>query len=358
MDDMSDFQEAWLAQLLGSRDEAARVEARAAVLRRAASEGLRLFRVAEDGESEAAARHFHEHGFAVLLEAVKGKALESLQRASAELIRCAVRASPGGNRGHQRYTLHRTTMVRDFLDMADNEAVCSVLEQIWDSPKFSVQCTGGDFSLPSAEKQGMHADIGSRHKIADYFAFQDPSHPDRSFCDLPAPVVKVYVAMADLDESTGPPLFVPGSHWRYTQQDVPEDDPPGSKRAFCPQGSAIIMDMRVWHRGTPNLSEVARPMLSIHYAGPWYNENILKRPSTYWQYHRGALTRSSLQQMRPRARELCKHLGPQQCEQCGCEAPDEGSPQRSGSYRGRWYCSRCWSEWESLDTCSKQRRVC
>merc|ERR1711937_1075538 len=130
------------------------------------------------------------------------------------------------------------------------------------------------------------------------------------------------MGMVDFIEETGPPLFVPGSHWRYTQEDVPEQDPTGSVRAFCPKGSAIIMDMRVWHHGTANMSRIARPMLAVHYAGPWYNEVVLKQGSTYWQYHRGVLTREALQRLRPRAQQLCRHLvqdsgALSQCADCG-----------------------------------------
>merc|ERR1712048_550237 len=98
--------------------------------------------------------------------------------------------------------------------------------------------------------------------------------------------------------------------------DVPKEDPHGSKRAFCPKGSAIIMDMRVWHRGTPNMSEIARPMLSVHYAGPWYSESVLKQGSMYWEYHVGAILPDHFRKLRPRLKSLCKRLLAC-CSQCG-----------------------------------------
>ena len=57
-------------------------------------------------------------------------------------------------------------------------------------------------------------------------------------------------------------------------------------------------------------SSYARPMLSVHYAGPWYNEAMLRRPSAYWMFHKGALTMQHSQSLRPRARHFCKHLLP------------------------------------------------
>ena len=57
---------------------------------------------------------------------------------------------------------------------------------------------------------------------------------------------------------------------------MPPFDPPGCVPLICPAGTAIIMDMRVWHGGTANKSSAARPMLSVHYAGPDYSEDVLK----------------------------------------------------------------------------------
>merc|ERR1712048_1137151 len=112
----------------------------------------------------------------------------------------------------------------------------------------------------------MHADLPQRDKVAKDFCLPN-------FIDLPAPAtVKVYFPLTDLDTATGPPVFVPGSHLLYSTHDVPEGDPPGSQHAFCLAGSAIVMDLRVLHHGTPNNSQRARPMISLHYAAPWYNE--------------------------------------------------------------------------------------
>mmetsp|Transcript_150784 Transcript_150784/g.484588 ORF Transcript_150784/g.484588 Transcript_150784/m.484588 type:complete len:266 (+) Transcript_150784:450-1247(+) len=241
--------------------------------------------------------------------------------------------------------MHRTTMVGACLEVVDNLAVCSVLEHIWRCANFTVQCTGGDFSLPGAAVQEMHADMGSRHNIERFFAYHDPEHPGRGFCDLPTPVVKVYFAMVDFDDATGPPLFVPGSHWRYAREDVPEDDPPESVQAFCPRGSAILMDMRVWHHGTENRSQIARPMLSVHYAGPWYNEAMLLKTSMCWEYHKGAVSLTRLRSLRVQAQRLCKNLLPDRCYQCDCLA--EQGRRGTGLYAGFWYCLECWEQWQA-----------
>ena len=43
--------------------------------------------------------------------------------------------------------------------------MCQVLDAFW-GPGFSVQCTGGDASLPGAKKQDLHADVPVK-EVAD-----------------------------------------------------------------------------------------------------------------------------------------------------------------------------------------------
>lgn len=222
------------------------------------------------------------------------------------------------------------------MEPADNLRICAVLKCLWCSDKFSLLCTGGDFSLPGAAMQEMHADLGSRHKVGNHF-----SSPVLTM-NVPA-TVKVYLPLVSMDDTTGPPVFVPGSHLQYLSEDVPEADPPSSKHAYCPGGSALIMDMRVWHHGTPNRSCMARPMLAMHYAAPWYCENVLTSWSGYWSYHRGCLTREALLSMRPSARRLCCNLVYQRCEQCGCPSGQD-SPS-TGWHSGAWFCEGCWADW-------------
>merc|ERR1719375_2286881 len=103
-------------------------------------------------------------------------------------------------------------MIPDCLEAVDNDAVCKVLERYWDSSDFLALCTGGNFSSPGATAQQLHSDLGDRHRIASFFAYHDPARPDRSYIDLPTPVVKVYFALVDHDRQKGPTLFVPGTH--------------------------------------------------------------------------------------------------------------------------------------------------
>jgi hypothetical protein len=42
-----------------------------------------------------------------------------------------------------------------------------------------------------------------------------------------------------------------------------------SETVQMPAGSLLLRDMRMWHRGTPNRSDAARPNLALIYSRPW-----------------------------------------------------------------------------------------
>jgi ectoine hydroxylase-related dioxygenase (phytanoyl-CoA dioxygenase family) len=42
-----------------------------------------------------------------------------------------------------------------------------------------------------------------------------------------------------------------------------------SERPLLRAGSLLLRDLRLWHRGTPNRSQSARPNLALIYARPW-----------------------------------------------------------------------------------------
>ena len=65
-----------------------------------------------------------------------------------------------------------------------------------------MQCTGGDFSLPGAEMQDLHADMPAR-AVADQLYGRNPLQPSVPFMELPTPAVKVYFPMVDLSKLSG-----------------------------------------------------------------------------------------------------------------------------------------------------------
>merc|ERR1740121_1293380 len=245
-------------------------------------------------------------------------------------------------------------MVGAGLEAAASHAVCAVLEEVWGSDRFSVQCIGGDFSLPGAEKQDLHADVPARDIARQLFLHRDPANPSVTFMELPLPAVKVYFPLVDLDDSTGPPRFLPGSHKRTASEDVPPpEQEPATVLAYCPAGSALLMDQRVWHGGTPNLSEprpwastLLRDLLLVLPQG----RRAAREPRVpffgtyYWCYHRGAVRPASLEALPPRVGQLARELlqGPSTagaCARCAAAVSHGRSAlPRIGGPPGSWLC--------------------
>ena len=113
---------------------------------------------------------------------------------------------------------------------------------------------------------------------------------------------------------------------------------------------AIIMDTRVWHGGTENKSDMARPMLSVHNAGPMYTEEVLRDGGSipffgtcYWCYHRGALHKETWKSLSPLGQELCNDLVWDETS-VSCYSCKGRSALRSiGSPGGPWLCLQCWA---------------
>lgn len=67
----------------------------------------------------------------------------------------------------------------------------------------------------------------------------------------------------------------------------------------APAGSALIRDVRCWHGGTENRSQIVRPMVSTGYYAPWFMRHQLPVVSAeHWDT------------LSDRQRELLRYIGP------------------------------------------------
>ena len=148
----------------------------------------------------------------------------------------------------------------------------------------------GNTNLPRSRAQPVHADTGH------LWAGQRRAHP--------ASELVVNLAPLGMDDENGATEIWPCSHLDTTvsRHDpsicVPGDvvearrgaHPPIS--AHLPQGSVLIRDVRLWHRGVPNRSDTARPMIAmIHRAAflplrhldfPVGAEDVFARAAIHW----------------------------------------------------------------------------
>ena len=86
------------------------------------------------------------------------------------------------------------------------------------------------------------------------------------------PTVIVNVPLVDFREDNGPLEIWPGGthHYVANRAEVPAlASAMHSERVLMPAGSILIRDSRMWHRGTPNRSNEARPNFAMIYSRWW-----------------------------------------------------------------------------------------
>ena len=119
----------------------------------------------------------------------------------------------------------------------------------------------GNTNTPGSTQQNLHMDT------SHLWPNLNPSHPAAS--------VVVNIPMIDVTEEGGAIELWPGTHLigdvsRRLDEEVEEARrqvrPP--VRGTTQKGDILIRDMRLWHRGTPNLSDTHRHMIAlVHYVG-------------------------------------------------------------------------------------------
>lgn len=116
--------------------------------------------------------------------------------------------------------------------------------------------TGAVVSAPGSDPQQPHMDGGHLFGL---------NEPDSLMC--PAHCLNVFVPLVPVSMENGPTEFWPGTQ-RLTGQRPSTDGP-----SIAPElglGTIAMFDYRVLHRGLPNHSSSARPVMYVTYARPWF----------------------------------------------------------------------------------------
>jgi ectoine hydroxylase-related dioxygenase (phytanoyl-CoA dioxygenase family) len=135
----------------------------------------------------------------------------------------------------------------------------------------------GNTSLPGGQKQPVHPDVGQLW-------------PDLEAATPPFGFV-VNVPLVDMSPANGSTELWPGTHRDTTmciqQGDIKVPEPTLAQRCrigapLQPSvrcGSALIRDIRLWHRGMPNHTDTPRPMIAmIHWIRWWSNHEPVRFP--------------------------------------------------------------------------------
>lgn len=170
------------------------------------------------------------------------------------------RARNPSNRGTNRYQMH-LPFEAPFTDpmLIEHPLALAVIDAILGD---TCHCHyfASDTALPGSGHQAVHSDI---HPL---FAETNLS--------LPAYSIVVNVPLVDVTLDRGPVEIWPGgTHLMPGRLDMHELAPRmHSQLVTMPAGSLLIRDMRMWHRGTPNRSDDARPHLALVYSRFWFQD--------------------------------------------------------------------------------------
>ena len=151
-----------------------------------------------------------------------------------------------------------------FKDIVANPYVVQVTKELL-GPGLYNNFYNGNTNCPGSTTQPLHRD--GAHLWPD----EKVAHPTTE--------VVVNISPQDTTEENGSVELWPGSHLEVSGKHIePEEEE--ARRKICPpirgnakKGSALIRDMRLWHRGVPNPSDKPRHMIALIYRVNWLKSN-------------------------------------------------------------------------------------
>jgi len=152
-----------------------------------------------------------------------------------------------------------------FDDIYQNPLLLhAVILYLGPDPKFNF--ISGNTALPKGDKrQPVHCDLN----------FNFPEFPFYVIANIP---------LITSTPEVGNTEYWPGTHIRpFSDQmdpklyEIQKDrlEEFSSFRPVVPKGSIVLRDMRLWHAGMPNPSDVTRCMIGLAYCSSWYRSKYL-----------------------------------------------------------------------------------
>lgn len=215
-------------------------------------------------QTAEAAKVFHRDGFVVLKGVLSPEQVKFMSGGVDRVIAEQTGADPErkGNRGHHRYSFGNRVMHPEWAMLCDLPGVLGMIDAIWGSKDYTCTGAGGDYSLPTAEIQPLHQDMG------DFY--NDPWR-EVTFQDGPTGFIVVNFLATPFNRVNGAIRFVPCTHRSRAPVPTLEEEPTWMRNnIICGEpGDAIVRDVRCWHGGTANNSTKPRVMTSAGYMAPW-----------------------------------------------------------------------------------------
>ena len=180
------------------------------------------------------------------------------------------------NRGPHRHFLamsfERPCFAPQFFFDAE---VLSLVRGVMDERVVADQW-GCDVPVKDSEYQKAHAD------------FQRPLFPEAPELLLPAFMLVVSFGLIDITPAHGPLEIAPRTH-RMTRHEAlraVESRETEMQPVLLDLGDVLIRHPWALHRGTPNITDTPRPLVSVRYVRRWYADNsrdVNLLPRAVWQ---------------------------------------------------------------------------
>jgi len=176
-------------------------------------------------------------------------------------------------KGHVGMFPRKKSPYMDELAIA-NPFATQILDEVMGPDGF---CTYYNINVtwPGSQVQVLHRDT--------HLLFPDLGTP------LPPHTVVVNINLVDFTVENGATEVWPGSHLitdRPEDRGVPLEERARelpSERMVVPAGTLVVRDLRMWHRGMPNRTEIIRPMLAIvYFRGFMHRSEVMSLPRKAW----------------------------------------------------------------------------
>ena len=251
-----------------------------------------------DEHTEEAIRSLQVTGYVIFEQVLDASRVQQLHSTFMDIFNRYV-AEIGDNRGKQRQGGVPLPVEGVFAepDLIGNPMVISLLERLL-GPDLVCSYFASDTPLPGSEYQPVHRDgkelfPGVPVTLPPYMFelnvplvdFREDNGPvevwPRTHLLSDFPLLKqqrdeLRAGHGELKVTTsnGRPVSILASEHRHSDIQDFASSLPGQK-VLMPAGSFLVRDPRMWHRGTPNRSTAARPMLSLAYGRSWYRFNAI-----------------------------------------------------------------------------------
>ena len=197
------------------------------------------------------------NGYVVFESILSQVLIDELRERYMELLN-AVMAKDPPNRGAKRWQMHLPFEAPfNHSDVISHPIVLSVIDQLR-GENCICHYLGNNTPLPGSDYQPTHSDI---HQL-----FPEIDAPSPVYC------IVLDIPLVEFRKENGAMEIWPGgTHLMPSGIDIENISKiMHSEQILMPAGSLLIRDARMWHRGTPNVSDEPRPNIALMYARSWF----------------------------------------------------------------------------------------